>query len=353
MAVRSAFEWNVEEVVTWLKHINLPQYEQVFRQLSIDGSILFAITEQDLIQDFNISIRLHRFKLLEHINKLRDDCFSSMGSVATPTPSTQLDQDLYSQSPVSQYHAINIDKRAVSLHEDRCEALALKCFEGSLTHEMFIIGRTGTAIGRHSSNDIILSESYVSRRHCDIKYCPGTNLFKIRDLGSTTGTFIQTRGVVMIKPGLMFQMGFSEFKVMNLKFKPNGSVFSCEMLIYEGPARELVVSVDSKGVTIGRDPANKVCIREDPEMSSFHGRIFEENGLFYLEDVGSTNKTWLRISSEGEYSDSWPISAGDSIKVGSTKFLLQVPDLNMILSIPTPTPDTLYRLQNRSVIESM
>ena len=34
-----------------------------------------------------------------------------------------------------------------------------------------IIGPNGAALGRHSaSNDIVISESFVSRRHCEIKY---------------------------------------------------------------------------------------------------------------------------------------------------------------------------------------
>ena len=51
---------------------------------------------------------------------------------------------------------------------------------------------------------MVISESFVSRRHCEIKYIPpradlvnrveteGTN-FYLRDIGSTTGTFIMVR----------------------------------------------------------------------------------------------------------------------------------------------------------------
>lgn len=36
---------------------------------------------------------------------------------------------------------------------------------------MYIIGDNGAALGRHSaSNDMVISESFVSRRHCEIKY---------------------------------------------------------------------------------------------------------------------------------------------------------------------------------------
>jgi pSer/pThr/pTyr-binding forkhead associated (FHA) protein len=36
---------------------------------------------------------------------------------------------------------------------------------------VYIVGENGAALGRHSaSNDIVISESFVSRRHCEIKF---------------------------------------------------------------------------------------------------------------------------------------------------------------------------------------
>ena len=42
-----------------------------------------------------------------------------------------------------------------------------------------------------------------------------------------------------------------------------------------------------------------------------------------MEDVGSTNKTWLRLSNEGEKSVNHKLSVNDIIKIGSTVFLVQ------------------------------
>ena len=53
------------------------------------------------------------------------------------------------------------------------EILVLKAVEGQLLNNVYIVGENGAALGRHSaSNDIVISESFVSRRHCEIKYCP-------------------------------------------------------------------------------------------------------------------------------------------------------------------------------------
>jgi pSer/pThr/pTyr-binding forkhead associated (FHA) protein len=51
--------------------------------------------------------------------------------------------------------------------------LVLKAVEGQLLNNVYIIGDNGAALGRHSaSNDMVISESFVSRRHCEIKYFP-------------------------------------------------------------------------------------------------------------------------------------------------------------------------------------
>ena len=54
------------------------------------------------------------------------------------------------------------------------EVWVLKAVEGQLLNNIYIIGKNGAALGRHSaSNDIVISESFVSRRHCEIKYING------------------------------------------------------------------------------------------------------------------------------------------------------------------------------------
>jgi hypothetical protein len=84
------------------------------------------------------------------------------------------------------------------------EILVLKAVEGQLLNNVYIVGENGASLGRHSaSNDIVISESFVSRRHCEIKYSPDeTNTnnadptvskFYLRDIGSTTGSFVMVR----------------------------------------------------------------------------------------------------------------------------------------------------------------
>ena len=44
--------------------------------------------------------------------------------------------------------------------------------------------------------------------------------------------------------------------------------------------------------------------------------------MFNLRDVGSTNRTWLRLSEESEKSYLFKLKFGDFIKIGSTVMLI-------------------------------
>jgi hypothetical protein len=67
-------------------------------------------------------------------------------------------------------------------------------------------------------------------------------------------------------------------------------------------------------VQIGR--AEACHIRpEDTYVSQFHARLYSKNGAWYVEDLGSTNGTYLnrqRLTSPAE------VQAGDEIRVGKT-----------------------------------
>ncbi len=116
----------------------------------------------------------------------------------------------------------------------------------------------------------------------------------------------------------MFQMGLSEFKVTMLSK-------DMELNVFEGPSRNQRILVTPGGLKIGRDPANTFCVAEDTQMSNYHAKIAFDpsNGTFILEDIGSTNRTWLRLSNEGERSINHELGLNDIIKIGSTVFLVQ------------------------------
>jgi FHA domain len=90
------------------------------------------------------------------------------------------------------------------------------------------------------------------------------------------------------------------------------------------PPRSLTV-VDAKGakggtyrldgnIQIGRSDACQIKL-DDTYSSSFHARIFQRDEGWYVEDLGSTNGTYLnqrRLSAPAE------LFAGDHVRIGKT-----------------------------------
>jgi pSer/pThr/pTyr-binding forkhead associated (FHA) protein len=69
-------------------------------------------------------------------------------------------------------------------------------------------------------------------------------------------------------------------------------------------------------LTIGRSPQTDVQI-SDPFASARHARVYEQEGVFYVEDMGSTNGTYLngRRLGTGEL-----LHVADKIRIGDTEF---------------------------------
>jgi pSer/pThr/pTyr-binding forkhead associated (FHA) protein len=68
-------------------------------------------------------------------------------------------------------------------------------------------------------------------------------------------------------------------------------------------------------VTLGRSPGCAVYLEDDTFTSSVHARVYRRNGELWLEDLRSTNGTFLN---DTKVSEPTRIQRGDRIKVGST-----------------------------------
>lgn len=69
--------------------------------------------------------------------------------------------------------------------------------------------------------------------------------------------------------------------------------------------------------SIGRDDKNTICIK-DKFLSSFHARIILEKGIYFLEDLNSSNGTYLN---DEKISDAIELKNKDIIKFGELQFL--------------------------------
>jgi len=58
-------QWNVARACRWVKQgMKMPQYVEKFEDEEINGELLLALTDHDLLHDLNVTSNLHRKKLL-------------------------------------------------------------------------------------------------------------------------------------------------------------------------------------------------------------------------------------------------------------------------------------------------
>jgi FHA domain-containing protein len=70
------------------------------------------------------------------------------------------------------------------------------------------------------------------------------------------------------------------------------------------------------GVTFGRSDSADIRV-EDPFASSAHARIFDRGGFMYLEDMGSTNGTYLNGR---KVKTAERLSMSDTIRIGDSEY---------------------------------
>jgi hypothetical protein len=73
------------------------------------------------------------------------------------------------------------------------------------------------------------------------------------------------------------------------------------------------------GITLGRSPTADVQI-DDPFASSAHARIFSRGDFMYIEDMGSTNGTFLNGR---QLRKPEQLKVADSIRIGDTEYRYQ------------------------------
>jgi FHA domain len=97
----------------------------------------------------------------------------------------------------------------------------------------------------------------------------------------------------------------------------DGDGFEPRLLVEHAPGHETGSSyeIPSHGATLGR---GDVEIRlDDPFASAHHARISREGHVVVIEDLGSTNGTYLN---EQQLGGPQPLHPGDRIRIGDSEF---------------------------------
>ncbi len=103
------------------------------------------------------------------------------------------------------------------------------------------------------------------------------------------------------------------------KVARSAKVRGTKLVVTEGPLTGTVIPLNTVQVTIGRAPDSTIVI-DDDYASSRHARVYPSEGAWVVEDLGSTNGTWIdrtRITTPTV------LPVGAPLRVGRTTLQLQ------------------------------
>jgi len=105
------------------------------------------------------------------------------------------------------------------------------------------------------------------------------------------------------------------------------------LVVRQGARAGTVFPLTADSVVLGREEGVDISLR-DPEVSRQHARVSWQAGTYVLEDLGSTNGTFLNGM---QITGQRPLRPGDSIGLGQTILVLQ-PQAAAEPTSPMPAP---------------
>lgn len=107
-----------------------------------------------------------------------------------------------------------------------------------------------------------------------------------------------------------------------------------QLLMRSGPKPGEIFVLDKDEITIGREVYNDFPITE-PEVSRKHTRIFQKGDVYFIEDLGSTNGTFLNNE---RLTSIQPLRVGDVIILGESIHLLFEESKQAVAETPVVAP---------------
>ncbi|MDT8348056.1 MAG: ATP-binding cassette domain-containing protein, partial [Flavobacteriaceae bacterium] len=114
----------------------------------------------------------------------------------------------------------------------------------------------------------------------------------VTDLGSSNGTFVNGKKITIkthLKSGDRIKISQFDFEVSD----PSAEDKKVSKPTEQAPQHSLYAQLLERGaVLIGRSPENQLVL-SDPTVSRRHAKLSYENNSFWIEDLGSVNKTYV------------------------------------------------------------
>jgi pSer/pThr/pTyr-binding forkhead associated (FHA) protein len=205
----------------------------------------------------------------------------------------------------------------------------------------FTLGKTGVTLGRGLTNDIVLTDTRVSRTHASLE-CGQAGCTLI-DLGSANGTLVNGNRVTRtaLSPGDIITLGGStlRFSVAPAQVESNVTIIDSESeldatlahatlsmslndtsqarLVVFSPQGTWEVPIED-ALNIGRQPGNDVVIDHE-RTSRQHARLERRGKAYILRDLGSTNGTLMGEERINEH----VLSNGDTFRIGNAQLVFK------------------------------
>jgi pSer/pThr/pTyr-binding forkhead associated (FHA) protein len=92
-----------------------------------------------------------------------------------------------------------------------------------------------------------------------------------------------------------------------------------KLVVTEGPLRGTTLPLTSSAILVGRAPSCTLVL-DDDYSSSRHARLYPEGGQWFVEDLGSTNGTFL---GQARVERPTPVPPGAQVRVGKSTLELR------------------------------